>query len=101
MPEMRFRIRWPDGTPETCYSPSLVIKDYFAVGADYALPEFVARSRTAGNAVVIEDDHSGAISSAPDVTLASVVPERVIHGQRLGVVHVQSGPCDPALVERP
>jgi uncharacterized repeat protein (TIGR04042 family) len=47
MPEMRFRIRWPDGTPETCYSPSLVIKDYFSVGADYALPDFIARSRTA------------------------------------------------------
>ena len=47
MPEMRFHIRWPDGTPETCYSPSLVIKDYFSVGADYALPDFLARSRTA------------------------------------------------------
>ena len=47
MPEMRFRIRWPDGTPETCYSPSLVIKDYFAVGTDYALVDFLARSRTA------------------------------------------------------
>ena len=47
MPEMRFRIRWPDGTPETCYSPSLVIKDYFAVGTDYALADFLARSRTA------------------------------------------------------
>ena len=47
MPEMRFRIRWPDGTSETCYSPSLVIKDYFAVGTDYALADFLARSRTA------------------------------------------------------
>jgi uncharacterized repeat protein (TIGR04042 family) len=47
MPEMRFRIRWPDGTPETCYSPSLVIKDHFAVGADYSLAEFLQRSRTA------------------------------------------------------
>ena len=47
MPEMRFHIRWPDGTPEACYSPSLVIKDYFAVGADYPLPDFLARSRTA------------------------------------------------------
>jgi len=26
MPEMRFRIRWPDGVAETCYSPSLVVK---------------------------------------------------------------------------
>ena len=34
MPEMRFRIRWPDGSTESCYSPSLVIKDYFAAGHD-------------------------------------------------------------------
>jgi uncharacterized repeat protein (TIGR04042 family) len=47
MPEMRFRIRWPDGTTESCYSPSLVIKDYFSVGATYALADFVERSRTA------------------------------------------------------
>jgi len=47
MPEMRFHIRWPDGTPEACYSPSLVIKDYFAAGADYALTDFLERSRTA------------------------------------------------------
>src|SRR5579859_4779795 len=47
MPEMRFHIRWPDGTPEACYSPSLVIKDYFAVGAAYPLPDFIERSRTA------------------------------------------------------
>ena len=47
MPEMRFHIRWPDGTPESCYSPSLVIKDYFSVGSDYLLSDFLARSRTA------------------------------------------------------
>ena len=47
MPEMRFRIRWPDGSAESCYSPSLVVKDYFAVGTDYALADFLARSRSA------------------------------------------------------
>jgi uncharacterized repeat protein (TIGR04042 family) len=47
MPEMRFRIRWPDGSCESCYSPSLVIKDFFAVGTDYALIDFLARSRSA------------------------------------------------------
>jgi uncharacterized repeat protein (TIGR04042 family) len=47
MPEMRFRIRWPDGRSETCYSPSLVIKDYFSVGAAYPLADFLERSRTA------------------------------------------------------
>jgi len=49
MPEMRFSIRWPDGTPEHCYSPSLVIKDFFAPGETYPLDDFVARSRTALN----------------------------------------------------
>jgi uncharacterized repeat protein (TIGR04042 family) len=47
MPEMRFRIRWPDGTVENCYSPSLVIKDFLSVGASYPLAEFLTRSRTA------------------------------------------------------
>lgn len=49
MPEMRFGIRWPDGTAESCYSPSLVIKDYFAPGESYALADFVERSRSALN----------------------------------------------------
>ncbi|MDX7950503.1 MSMEG_0570 family nitrogen starvation response protein [Lichenihabitans sp. Uapishka_5] len=47
MPEMRFHIRWPDGTEERCYSPSLVIKDFFVPGAAYAVPDFLARSRDA------------------------------------------------------
>jgi uncharacterized repeat protein (TIGR04042 family) len=49
MPEMRFIIRWPDGTPESCYSPSLIIKDYFTPGETYPLADFVERSRTALN----------------------------------------------------
>jgi uncharacterized repeat protein (TIGR04042 family) len=47
MPETRFLIRWPDGTPESCYSPSLVIEDYLAAGEIYALANFLALSRTA------------------------------------------------------
>jgi len=47
MPEMRFFIRWPDGSTEACYSPSLVIKDFFSPGESYALPEFLERSRAA------------------------------------------------------
>lgn len=46
MPEIRFQIQWPDGTQETCYSPSLVVKQYFTPGCDYSLEDFVARSRT-------------------------------------------------------
>ena len=47
MPEMHFRVRWPDGTAQRCYSPSLVIKDFFAIGQSYELADFVQRSRTA------------------------------------------------------
>ncbi len=47
MPEMLFHIRWPDGTTEQCYSPSLVIKDHLAVGATYDVAEFMRRSRLA------------------------------------------------------
>jgi uncharacterized repeat protein (TIGR04042 family) len=47
MPEMRFRVRWPDGAEESCYSPSLVIKDYFVPGESYPLADFLARSRQA------------------------------------------------------
>lgn len=47
MPEIRFQIQWPDGTRETCYSPSLVVKDYFVAEQAYPLEDFVQRSRTA------------------------------------------------------
>jgi uncharacterized repeat protein (TIGR04042 family) len=47
MPEIRFLIEWPDGSQESCYSPSLVVKDYFAPDQDYLLADFVERSRTA------------------------------------------------------
>lgn len=47
MPAMHFHLRWPDGHEMRCYSPSLVIRDYFAPGTSYPLPEFVAKSREA------------------------------------------------------
>ena len=51
------------------------------------LGRLLARSRIAPNAVVIEDDHSGSISSSPDVTLASVVPDRVLHVKSFSKSH--------------
>ena len=47
MPEIRFQVQWPDGTQETCYSPSLVVKEYFEVGKPYDLEDFTQRSREA------------------------------------------------------
>ncbi len=46
MPEIRFKIQWPDGSEETCYSPSLIVKEYFTPNHDYELADFVTRSRT-------------------------------------------------------
>nr|WP_206292732.1 MSMEG_0570 family nitrogen starvation response protein [Humisphaera borealis] len=44
---MRFRVRWPDESVSSCYSPSLVIKDFFEVGQSYTVADFVGRSREA------------------------------------------------------
>jgi uncharacterized repeat protein (TIGR04042 family) len=44
---MQFVVRWPDETVTSCYSPSLVVRDYLEVGKAYALREFVERARTA------------------------------------------------------
>lgn len=47
MPEMTFTVRWPDGSVEDCYSPSLVVHDHLAVGETYAIDDFLDRSLTA------------------------------------------------------
>ncbi len=49
MPETRFKIQWPDGSEEICYSPSSIVKQYFEPEHDYELAEFVDRARTALN----------------------------------------------------
>jgi uncharacterized repeat protein (TIGR04042 family) len=47
MPETRFKIQWPDGSEETCYSPSSIVKQYFEPEQDYELADFVDRARDA------------------------------------------------------
>lgn len=47
MPAMHYTIRWPDATVDTCYSPSLVIQDFFEPGQDYPLDDFLRRVREA------------------------------------------------------
>lgn len=45
MPETLFNVRWPDGRVETCYSPSTIIRDFYEIGRNYTLAEFLAASR--------------------------------------------------------
>ncbi|GAA4500253.1 MSMEG_0570 family nitrogen starvation response protein [Gluconacetobacter tumulicola] len=47
MPEMIFRVRWPDETESDCYSPSLVVRDHLVVGTDYPVADFLARAEAA------------------------------------------------------
>ncbi len=49
MPEMHFRVRWPDDSVSDCYSPSLVVKEHLQAGSRYRLADFVERSATALN----------------------------------------------------
>lgn len=49
MPAMHFHLRWPDGSQSRCYSPSLVIKDYFAPATAYPMSQFMAQMREALN----------------------------------------------------
>ncbi len=44
MPEVTFRIRWPDGLEDACYSPSTSIRGHLAAGESYALSDFLRRS---------------------------------------------------------
>ena len=43
------------------------------------LAAVIRASRTADTTVFIEDDHSGAISASPEVSLGSHLPDRVLH----------------------
>lgn len=47
MPELTFRLRWPDETETVNYSPSTIITRYFEVGRAYGAAEFVALARRA------------------------------------------------------
>lgn len=44
---MRFEVRWPDGSRQEYYSPSIVVEDFLEAGRVYPLADFVGRSRAA------------------------------------------------------
>jgi uncharacterized repeat protein (TIGR04042 family) len=50
MPEVMLKVRWPDDTTASYYSPSTAVHAHFDAGASYALEEFLARSRAAMHA---------------------------------------------------
>jgi len=44
---MHFHVRWPDQRVTRCYSPSLVIHEYFQPGQSYHMNDFLQRAREA------------------------------------------------------
>ena len=49
MPEVMFKVKWPDGRIDDCYSPSTVISDYLKEGKSYSVKDFVELSSEALN----------------------------------------------------
>jgi uncharacterized repeat protein (TIGR04042 family) len=47
VPEVHFRIRWPDQSETRCYSPSTTIMQSLTAGRSYPLSEFLTLSRQA------------------------------------------------------
>jgi putative flavoprotein involved in K+ transport len=73
MPEMHFKVQWPNGKTEDCYSPSWIIEEYIAVGKDYVVTEFVEKVGVALNIASdrVRQKYGFACSSALD-QLASI-----------------------------
>jgi uncharacterized repeat protein (TIGR04042 family) len=44
---MHFRVEWPNGAVQSCYSPSYVVEEHLVVGEKYPVSDFIERARTA------------------------------------------------------
>ena len=70
MPEVMFKVKWPDGKIDDCYSPSTVISDYLKEGESYSVKDFVELSSQALNlASERVSDASYHISTSPRVVV--------------------------------
>ena len=49
MPERIFKVSWPDGREEDCYSPSSVIEQHLAPEQEYEVSQFLSVATTALN----------------------------------------------------
>ncbi len=49
MPALKFSVKWPDGSTDSCYSPSTVIKEHFEIGKPYSIQDFTHTAETALN----------------------------------------------------
>lgn len=68
MPAINFNVRWPDGSEESCYSPSTVLREHFKSGDKMPLNEFVSKAEIALDAASnrVRDTYGYFCSSAMD-----------------------------------
>ncbi len=68
MPEVHFRVKWPNGEEEECYSSSTVIEQYLEPGGSYEVADFVERATLALNLASerVRAKYGYACSSAQD-----------------------------------
>ncbi len=92
MPEMRMSVRWPNGALESCYSPSLVLKDYFQAGRSYPLADFRDRSRAALTAASerVKAKYGFACARAADELARIEALCRAFAGLTDALVHVEA-----------
>ncbi len=94
MPAVHFDVRWPDGSVETCYSPSTIIKHYLEVGRVYPLADFVVSARAGLHAASERvRDRYGSSCSLAMAQLASI--EAMVGRQRVGTATVKIERFDP------
>lgn len=90
MPETHVKIRWPDQSTESCYSPSTVIREYLEAGKEYPLADFVSLCDVALSEASerVRKKYGYACSAASDQNehikrQAAVQPEGVVHVLRI------------------
>jgi uncharacterized repeat protein (TIGR04042 family) len=68
MPVMHFKVRWPDGHETDCYSPSVIVSEFFTAGTHYPVRDFVSRSKEALNIASerVREKYGFACSAAMD-----------------------------------
>ncbi|MFM0631627.1 MSMEG_0570 family nitrogen starvation response protein [Paraburkholderia xenovorans] len=68
MPVMHFKVRWPDGHEIDCYSPSVIVSEFFTPGTHYPVRDFVSRSKEALNIASerVREKYGFACSAAMD-----------------------------------
>jgi uncharacterized repeat protein (TIGR04042 family) len=85
MPELQFRLRWPDESETMNYSPSTIVKNFLTADTSYDLAEFVRLARLAMHAASARVQQTyGFPCSRAKATLAAIE-------QRAGAFAEQQG----------